>query len=277
MVTGTSVTYIAGNGHRPIPKADDTVYRKAHTPKPKKPTGLDWDAITPRCTTCGQKSGQLDNTDTCPPCRGIQPNPTRRVRQHGAYEQRPEELERRFTAPTGANHQTSTEPAPPGPGGDRPAAATEGEAVRQPVTRQKEETAMTAPPFPTYIVDIAVVMRDSENHHDARVRAARKVVANALVALNRELTRTGDPAASTRPDELIAARRPSRLDPHREELIASYSSGSSPMQLGKRYGVSDVAIRHYLKREGVALRSRAEAQVLARSSARTTSTGDTAA
>ena len=99
MVTGTSLTYVAGDGHRPIPMAGDAPSRRAHAPKPRKPTGLDWDALTPSCKECGEKSGQLDNTDTCPDCRGVQPKPATPVRQHGAYEQTPEEIATRFTAP----------------------------------------------------------------------------------------------------------------------------------------------------------------------------------
>ncbi|MBB3041191.1 hypothetical protein [Nocardioides soli] len=110
MVTnlGNATAYVAGTGHRPLPKADEHGYRRAHQPRAKKPSGLDWDALTPHCKTCGQKSGQLDNNDTCPTCRGDAPKTTpKTARRHGPYQQLPDdEIERRFTAPASAPDNT---------------------------------------------------------------------------------------------------------------------------------------------------------------------------
>lgn len=117
---------------------------------------------------------------------------------------------------------------------------------------------MTSPPFPTYIVDIAVVMRDSENHHDPAVRHARKTVANALVGLNRELTRVGSPAASTAPDENLASpRRRVQLADHHDELTRRYIAGETTTALAAAFGVSDGSVvASYLRKHGVRMRPR---------------------
>lgn len=82
MPTGTNPTYVSGTGHRPVPMATDLLYRHAHAPQPKKPTGLDWAALTPRCKACGEKSRQLNNDDTCPTCAGpIEPPPPKPPKQ----------------------------------------------------------------------------------------------------------------------------------------------------------------------------------------------------
>lgn len=98
MVTGSSVTYIAGTGARPIPLATDGVRTQAHTTQTKKPTGLDWDNLTPTCKGCGQRSGQLGAGELCPPCRGVKPTkPKRRKAAQFAQELPEDELLRRFT------------------------------------------------------------------------------------------------------------------------------------------------------------------------------------
>lgn len=84
MVSGTNMAYVAGDGHRPIPMADDLLYRRAHAPQEKKPAGLDWAAMTPRCKACGEKSGQLNNDDTCPTCASPAPPPAPPVKKAAA-------------------------------------------------------------------------------------------------------------------------------------------------------------------------------------------------
>jgi hypothetical protein len=66
MPTGASVGYISGAGHVPLPAAG-AGYRAAHTPAQRKPNGLDWAALRPKCTTCGTPSSELRDS-LCPAC-----------------------------------------------------------------------------------------------------------------------------------------------------------------------------------------------------------------
>ncbi|WP_435744956.1 hypothetical protein [Nocardioides sp. SYSU DS0663] len=100
--TGDSVAYVGGAKGLDIPRADGHVYRQAHATK-KKATGLDWDALTPTCKGCGEKSGQLDAASHCPTCRGEAPKPlpiAARGRNQTYAEAHPDDLAQRFNAPT---------------------------------------------------------------------------------------------------------------------------------------------------------------------------------
>ncbi|HEY1177564.1 MAG TPA: hypothetical protein VGF17_15510, partial [Phytomonospora sp.] len=111
MVSGTSVTYVGGTSHRPLPRVDDNSRRNAHTHQVRpKSTGLDWDALTPTCAGCGQKSGQLGDGGLCPPCRGVVPTPPKT--RKSTYAPLPDdEIERRFTAPADPCPDTDEQPA----------------------------------------------------------------------------------------------------------------------------------------------------------------------
>ena len=68
MPTGDSLAYIGGGtSHIPVPTTRDLTYRHAHTPKPPKPTGLDWSALIRSCDDCGQRSTELRD-GLCPAC-----------------------------------------------------------------------------------------------------------------------------------------------------------------------------------------------------------------
>lgn len=289
MVTGASLAYVAGSGHIPIPLATDQPRRTAHEPTRPKPTGLDWDALRPTCTSCSTKSSEVLN-GRCPTCRGVKPTKTKAKKPSNSGRMVFEHLdddavERRFTAPTGAraaladdlDHLEHDDPDV------ATAAATLDDIADQivrpddhvrpehlaavpddlPPTSTSQEATVTSPPFPTYIVDIAVVLRDSEDHPDTAVRTARKAVANALVGLNRELKRYGDPAASTlRAPAPTGVRIPppvgtrsSKLRPHHAELISAYLTGTTTTDLGRRYDVSPSAIGQYLRRHGIPTRN----------------------
>lgn len=104
---GNATAYVAATGSRPLPpRPADGGVRRAHQPQPKKPTGLDWNQLTPKCRACGEKSTQLDNNDTCPTCRGITASATPTTKRKGkkardtAFPTLPEdELIRRYTGP----------------------------------------------------------------------------------------------------------------------------------------------------------------------------------
>lgn len=70
---GRCLPYSTGTTGRPLPLHDPTAPLHTHQQAPRKPTGLDWDALKPHCALCGQGSSQLDKTDVCPACRGVLP------------------------------------------------------------------------------------------------------------------------------------------------------------------------------------------------------------
>lgn len=99
MVTGDSVAYVGGTRGIELPRRDDAGVRRPHQPAKPKTTGLDWDAITPTCNGCDQKSGQLAEGGLCPTCRGVKPTKPKKTRRtaFGAVELPEDELLRRFT------------------------------------------------------------------------------------------------------------------------------------------------------------------------------------
>lgn len=282
MVTGTPVGYVAGTTHIQIPLATDTPRRTAHEPARPKPTGLDWANLRPTCTGCHEKSSEVLE-GLCPTCRGVTPTKTRKTKPASSSGRTvfqhldDDEIARRFTAPTDENanlaadldqlEHTDPDVAAAAAGLDDLAdrathpddhVRPEHLAADQP-THTGQENTVTSPPFPTYIVDIAVVLRDSENHPDDRVRVARKAVANALVGLNNELKRVGSPAASTAADdELASPRRSNRgaLKGNEADIVRRYQAGETSVDLASAYGVSPQTIRNTLHAHGVELRTR---------------------
>lgn len=103
MPTGSSVGYISGTDGRPLPKAGDQHYRTTHTPVTPKPRGIDFNALRPKCTDCGQPSGQLDDHSRCPTCRGVQAKATPTAPTKGSHTYAhlsPEDIAERFYAPS---------------------------------------------------------------------------------------------------------------------------------------------------------------------------------
>lgn len=140
MPTGDPVQYIAGGGTITPRLADDILYRKAHDPRPPKPTGLDWDKLTPTCPECQTKSGQIDGTGLCPTCRGekavnlIHADVTRYGDSYQVLDQ--DDIDARFTAPTQTPQDQATPPPPPRATGSHVATpATPGPAA--PTVRAK--------------------------------------------------------------------------------------------------------------------------------------------
>lgn len=102
---GNAAPYVGGTQGIALPRRDDPGVRRNHEPAKPRPTGLDWDALTPVCKGCGQRSGQLAEVkgagELCPPCRGVKPTKAKKGKRTGyAAVQLPEdELLRRFTGP----------------------------------------------------------------------------------------------------------------------------------------------------------------------------------
>lgn len=92
--------YISGTTGRPLPLHDPTTRPTPKPATPRKPTGLDWDAHTPICKVCAQRSGQIDGTGLCPACRGVvllQPKGTTKA-TYAVLDD--DQLAEKFTAPT---------------------------------------------------------------------------------------------------------------------------------------------------------------------------------
>lgn len=73
MPTGSSIAYVAGNGHLPIPTTSDLLYRRSHQPQQAKPQGLDWSALAPTCGSCTNRSSEVGADGLCPACRAPAP------------------------------------------------------------------------------------------------------------------------------------------------------------------------------------------------------------
>lgn len=345
MVTGDNMAYIGATGGRPIPLATDQRIRPAHAPQTKpKPTGLDWDALTPACSGCGQKSGQLGAGALCPTCRGVTPTPTPRAKvEKGKKKRRPEyaapelpedELLRRFTAPDDnrlaedladleapavAPVSTVEQPEPEQP---QPVdAAPDQQPVEDPIDEPEDHTpaylrrlTTARNPEPVATVTDLPLQYSPEANLDAQVAHAERVLRashgttdpvarllrlnaiTAIEALHLHTELHHPTLAEPNPPGLGEASRPaarslgedgarpaakrkrsSRLDPHRDDIVALYKAGTSPAQLGATYGTSDVTIRAFLTRAGVTLRNRSQAQLLNRRRKTPTSTGDATA
>lgn len=77
MPTGASVHYVStGRDNLGLPMADGP-YRHAHAPQRVRAKGLDFDALAPTCTGCGNRSGSVQYTSgLCATCRAPAPEPT---------------------------------------------------------------------------------------------------------------------------------------------------------------------------------------------------------
>lgn len=117
MPTGSSIAYVSGTTHVPIPLAADLLYRNAHAPQVAKPTGLDWAALAPTCGGCGRKSSEVA-AGLCPGCRTSAPvvvAPVRRARPTAKVKpERPKPAARSRVVPK----------SPGGPTGPRPTTNT---------------------------------------------------------------------------------------------------------------------------------------------------------
>lgn len=243
MVTGTNPTYIGGTGHRPLPMATDVGVRAPHKPGTPKRTGLDWSKVGNGSQ--GATVTPLPVNRVCKECRLDTDGELR----DGMCAVCCDIATERF-APTGTAPHERPMPAP---------ARTTTEPTQEVVT-------VATPDFPQYIVDVAVVMRDSEGHPDPAVRAARKAVANAMVGLDKALravdttpvpvaavTKT-PPAATAKP---TGKRKYVRLTQEQtEELIRRYvENGESQGALSKAFNIAQSSVSRVLRQAGVATRS----------------------
>lgn len=108
--------------------------------------------------------------------------------------------------------------------------------------------------LPDYILDFAILMRDTEGHDDAQVRAARKATANAAMTLHRIFTgwqkRQQQAAKPKRPRG--HSRRP--IDPGVVDAMIRLYTGPEQLsapQIAKRLGVGTATVQRYITASGV--------------------------
>ncbi|CAI9417245.1 hypothetical protein [Nocardioides sp. T2.26MG-1] len=293
MVTGTPLAYVAGTSHRPIPMATDSgVRRTTHTEPTPKPTGLDWDAITPTCTSCSQRSGQLGPGGLCPTCRGVQPTTGKKTRKQGyAAAQLPEdELLRRFTGPddTPLGHlEVDPEPTHEEEPAGHPARAELEDEVQHVQRAAQLPTYSPEANLAAQIEHAARVLRDTA---DAQHPATRLLRLNAIAALEalhlfHQLNHTYAPAPThptptpvgagqTSPEPLSASQglgggRPAartegeavaRPATHRrvdaDRIVALYTAGKYMNEIQSETGNAVSTIKRVLIDAGVQIRPR---------------------
>jgi transposase len=265
MPTGAAVHYVAGSGHRPLPTAADRPYDGPHD-TPRRPRGLDWDALTPACRTCGEKSRRLDRNDICPTCVGpVAPPPVPKVRKPARQRRagraaratkppRPERVYERITldvdqvAADYAAGMTLQQIADKN-GVSHPVIARHLDQAG--VARRKQRFAYTAE-FLDQVRDLYENNGLSQAKIADRLGLTQKVIQSAMVK------------AGVRPRLDAVGLSRAGLGGHdiklnaqqRTEIATRYQAGESGPTLAAAYGVSSVSIYGLLKRAGIERRAR---------------------
>jgi len=292
MPRGASVHYVsAATGaaeHIPVPTAGEQHHYRPHTQSDRKPAGLDWDALTPRCTQCGEKSRCLNKLDLCPTCDPASkatPKPPK-----------PPEEGKRGKPTTGSS-------AP----GTKQASSTTGRApVAGPSTTQREnpsaaqETRPAAAEDPTPPIQfVRRTLPTAPAETDAQARHAAAILTktasntdpvsvllrdSALAALealhlHHELHRPTDPrpapvdskdrsgkkaAGPTRkgkpskPSRHTAQPRrprgPEKIRLDHQAVAAAYAAGQTLREIAAHHGVSPPTIARHLNEHGITRR-----------------------
>ena len=262
MPTGAAVHYVAGSGHRPVPTAADNPYTgpREHV---RKPRGLDWDALTPKCRGCGEKSHHLNRDDQCPACvepsepAREQPKPRKqrragRARRAARAPKPPRETRARTDKITldvqavAADYATGMTLAQVAAkyGVSHPVIARHLDQAG--VTRRKQKFTYT-PEFLDQVRDLY------ENHHLPQAKIAERLGLTQTV-IQSAMVKAG---VSARLDAVGLSK--AGLGGHdiklnaqqRAEMVARYQAGETGPAIAKDYGVSSVSVYHALKRAGV--------------------------
>lgn len=264
MPTGAAVHYVAGSGHRPVPTADQNPYTgpREHA---RKPRGLDWDALTPRCRECGEKSTRLNRDDRCPSCAEPapdepaqkQPSPRKQRRAGRARRAaRPPKPPRETRARTDKITLDAQAVAADYATGMTLLQVAEKYGVSHPVisrhldqagvTRRKQKFAYT-PEFLDQVRDLY------ENHGLSQAKIAEQL------GLTQKIIQSAMGKAGIRPRLDAVGLSKAGLGGHdikltaqqRAEIVARYQAGETGPVIAKDYGVSSVSVYHSLKRAGV--------------------------
>lgn len=277
MARGASMHYVsAATGaaeHRSLPMAKDFVYR-GHAQRPRKPKGLDWDALTPSCRQCGQKSSRLNREDTCPTCCAppVQLEPKQRKTKATRRGKRP--TERRTPRPP-------REPVARGVRPDKIRLDTEAVVAAYQAGRTLLEIAeslgVSAPTVARHLDEVGVVRRKQRmeytpdlieqvralyvderlNQADvaARLGLTTKVVQTAMK--RGDITPRGNAAELSqsgmgRPIKITRDQWPS--------IVERYQAGETGPTIALSIGVTATSIYHILNASGVVRRQPASAR-----------------
>lgn len=275
---GNALPYAAGTTSRPLPIHDPTAphVRAEHKPRP---AGLDWDAHTPTCQLCTQKSGQIDHTGLCPACRGVaSTTPSTAAGQvgggrHGNVQMLDEQqVTEKFTAPTSTPPTLAMKAA---------RASNQVEELTTPVSIVRAKVRQTSPD------GILITLRgDGLAHRQTEIAALLQdllaglnqtpVVAAPAAGnpLDRQPATTGNKLAP-RTGKGKSGRGAStsqrgrtggkggttgRLVGHDAAIIQRYKDGDSCKTISDDYGCTPNAVRYLLKRNNVALLASGESQ-----------------
>lgn len=313
MVTneGAVGVHIGGRTGIPLPTPDTAGYH-SHMQAARKATGLDWEAITPRCSACGERSGQLDASSLCPPCRGVTlrsvqtPHPPTADPSKSAHTYQTvtdDDIIARFTAPTtpklGAEVNAGLVDSFPANGADEAPDEAKG-------TVTSSTVPASAPTIRAKVArvgdhDICITLRSRPPAPIDHIKVAG-LVADLLAALNDQSSRpdtaaseggtssvsgTGTSTPATPRRKGKATKRGggntghsrkagvSVLDPHADDIIRRYQAGENAVQIAPDYGVVPSTIRNLLRNRGITLRP--PHRFGQNTTAASTSTGDTTA
>lgn len=268
MVAGAAVHYVAGSGHRPIPTAAENPYAgpREHA---RKPRGLDWDALTPKCRVCGEKSTRLNRDDWCPTCVGpviappVQRDKPRKQRRAG----RAKRAARAPKPPRDTRGRTDKivldvqEVAADYASGMTLLQIATKYGVSHPVIgRHLDEAGVQrrGKPFdytPDMLEQVRALYVDqglTQSQIGERLGITNKVVQTAMRRAN--ITPRADAVALSKAglgghDIKLNAQQ-------RAEIATRYQAGESGPTLAAAYGVSSVSIYGLLKRAGIERRAR---------------------
>lgn len=226
---------------RPLPKRDDAApLHPAHERNPKR-SGLDWDAITPRCKLCDQRSSQLNLDSHCPSCAAVLKDPTF-VELHRDAERAIQQ------AAEVARQPAHTAPAP----------AACPRRVRAKVTSPTPcdviITVHSSDPIPTPLV--AAILNDLLTGLQTSGVVAEPMERQSTVSTPPEDSAAPAPGKG-KPDAGAAPKRRSRLtDNDKQRIAALYVDGWTYRDLTEKYGVSSFTIAAVVTAQGITPRPR---------------------
>lgn len=260
------MAYAGGTTHRPLPRRDDAA-RTPHTQEARpRLTGLDWDALTPTCSGCGKKSGQLGDGALCPDCRGVAPTNPKPGKRKAYVELPPEELGRRFTGDdTRLGRDLADLEA------TDPNVASAAVALDKATQRLTDPEGHAQPAAASIHLDTAILLAGTADTADpvAKLLHANAVSAIEALRLYTEAhLQTPVQAASTPAGmgngpaaaaEREAARQPARrrrrshrgTDVDEAAVVREYLAGDTAPAIAKRHGCQPKRVRDILDRNNI--------------------------
>lgn len=246
---------------RPLPKRDDAApLHPAHERNPKR-SGLDWDAITPRCKLCDQRSSQLNLDSHCPSCAAVLKDPTF-VELHRDAERAIQQ------AAEVARQPAHTAPAP----------AACPRRVRAKVTSPTPcdviITVHSSDPIPTPLV--AAILNDLLTGLQTSGVVAEPMERQSTVSTPPEEHVAPAPGKGKPSAGATRTNKRAFTDEQEQRIAADYVNGWGMNDLAEHHHVSTFTIRNALRRQGITPRRRGP-RGPRKNTTTTTTTGDTRA